>query len=407
MARYFYACAVCNNEYSYIPQTTNDDGSMPYIPYTDSANYAQAKSIKCCWPSATCTECGYVHKSSELTTAETLADDCCNCEWCGKGYSNCFCTGCEYCGDKAVTDRGTCSSCGHKDFKQLARSHGLDPTIDFAQVAADYYLLMNLEQVEFSQVAKEKLQTMANKYVPQLETYLDMALGGELRYCYSSLDTDVDGLDVFKEAMGTDFLDFPSPPPVHHHGSRSAAWEEWITWETPKVRAAYAHTHFNSSYLWGSGGGYGGRAWGDIANVLLLRVRDNINPVMWMDRVFNVQHNGGCCLNKLWNVNKMTVYVLPAHGNDDYSTLLAHASPEVRQLWSAEKASSSPADYYRRALGRVAKAREMEVKGKSMAQHAYLAGTFAGSPTDSVESYFSPSRKRRGQMVWQSHFSSE
>lgn len=40
----------------------------------------------------------------------------------------------------------------------------------------------------------------------------------------------------------------------------------------------------------------------------------------------------GTILNKLYNCSKLPE-VLEAHGADDYSTLLRHASPEVRHRW--------------------------------------------------------------------------
>lgn len=157
-------------------------------------------------------------------------------------------------------------------------------------------------------------------YLPILE-YMTMAIGGELRHhptvnnC-TPLETDwrrrswaiykriVDhlGIDVAMEQAYDVFLDFKSE-------------------------------------------GYGGQPWADGAKVVHQAVKGQLGPSdfmnrkMFLDRVWTLEHNGGCFLNKIeWDCQKgwhQMTSVLNAHGMyplPHFGTLVEHADPEVAKL---------------------------------------------------------------------------
>ena len=86
---------------------------------------------------------------------------------------------------------------------------------------------------------------------------------------------------------------------------------------------------------------FGGYSWKMTVRVLRPYLDGSRKPRIFVDQCFNLQHNTGSILNKLYNCSKLPE-VLEAHGADDYPTLLRHASPEVRRRWRRQ-------DYLQRA----------------------------------------------------------
>ena len=177
--------------------------------------------------------------------------------------------------------------------------------------------------------AQERFDALVDTWDPILVAYTHMAVGGELRH---------------HQAVGGEVLD----------SNRDRAWSGWKTIFEAVGPAALedAAELFNEF----TGGSFGGEPWANACLILHKRLTGQIDRALFLDRIFNAQHNGGCLLNKVrWagdqarystpgtnmmdvmSVDEMTYQVLPAHGAEpepDYSTLLAYASKEVRALFS-------------------------------------------------------------------------
>jgi hypothetical protein len=301
-----------------------------------------------------CAECGQ---------CESLCD-CAKCSNCGS--SECEC--CDYCGSSDCSgpcdDCGSCEChCGESESggyhrfgesimiapwrtrgieversgyqsKSATRArYGIDATIDLCQSAADFYLLEALSSnivnaagdltgtdVYLSLLRSEARQ-MFDRLVTSLDRtfsgYMDMVIGGELRHHAAAQDTSL-------------------------RGDREEAWAEWHAIReaggTEVLADAVAmFEDFDSC-------SYGGVKWAQIAKVLLARKTGQISPAVFIDRAFNLQHNGGSMFDKIswgqsnrldWGYCEMNQYVLPAHGaTNPWTVLLAVASDEVRELFT-------------------------------------------------------------------------
>lgn len=189
---------------------------------------------------------------------------------------------------------------------------------DLAAAVADFYLLETLANIKEDDLAKKKLDTFETRLAAEFASYLDIAVGGELRYARSMLGDDCpkELAPYMKEAAGAD---------------RGTAWLAWGV-----VRRAWglkalelAEDTFNNP---GWEGAFGGEAWASIAFVLRAYLESRINKRIFVDRCFSLEHNSGSCFNKLYNTDRVKP-ILEAHGEDDYDTLLDAASVEVNRLW--------------------------------------------------------------------------
>lgn len=189
---------------------------------------------------------------------------------------------------------------------------------DLAQAASDFYLLETLGYVKGDAIAKNRLAKLECDLSKEFSSYLDIAVGGELRYAKSMLGDDCpkELAPFMREAAGAD---------------RGTAWLAWgVIRRAWGLRALYlAQEAFELPYWRGA---FGGEAWASIASVLSAYLEGRINDRIFVDRCFSLEHNSGCVFNKLWCTRKVPE-VLNAHGEDDYATLLARASEEVRCLW--------------------------------------------------------------------------
>jgi hypothetical protein len=172
---------------------------------------------------------------------------------------------------------------------------------------------------EFKAVQREAqtaLRTLVENRAPVYANYTRMAIGGELRY---------------HRCVGSE---------QHLPGGRHQAWNKWktvIEHVGPEVFAD-AKLLF-SERKWR--GGFGGKKWADIANVMYLYETGGLSQHLFLDRVFNLQHNGGSLLTKVgWgfdgnnNLQVLQERVLPAHAANPakWGVLYKYASPHVRQI---------------------------------------------------------------------------
>jgi hypothetical protein len=189
---------------------------------------------------------------------------------------------------------------------------------DLAQAVADFYLLETLGYIKDDPLARWKLDRFEKELAKEFANYLDIAIGGELRYAKSWLGDDCPkSLRAYtKEASMAD---------------RGTAWVVWgVVRRAWGLRALELAEH--TFELPGWRGAFGGDAWASIVSVLRAYLEKRINERIFVDRCFSLEHNGGCVFNKLYDTRTVKA-VLEAHGDDDYSTLRAHASKEIERLW--------------------------------------------------------------------------
>lgn len=337
-------------------------------------------------------------KCDDKFESESEAESCCAgwvCNYCGWVYSNswnprsdaanCCVTSCDECGttgwpsyleDHSCSDgmgmrrqlpweaRGvTVDARDPEEDTNWKVAYALEPEKhNVVRAAADYYLLEAITagmvgttdgkgtmilaktegwnegvSVQSSSVfrvikgeAQELMDALVAKWDPILINYVHMAVGGELRH---------------HTAVGSEVLST----------NRDRAWCGWrlifdAVGPDALTDAAELFREFTST-------GFGGEPWANACEILHARLTGQLKPQMFLDRVFNAQHNGGCLMNKVswygdgssWyhnanlpidkamSLSELTSYVLPAHGatpEPDYPTLLAYASPEVVSLFN-------------------------------------------------------------------------
>lgn len=189
---------------------------------------------------------------------------------------------------------------------------------DLAAAVADFYLLETLGNIKGCSIAKQKLAELETRLAAEFAAYLDIAVGGELRYARSMLGDDCPKeLEPYiKEVALAD---------------RGTAWLAWgivrRIWGLQALELAQ-----DTFEMSGWRGAFGGGAWASIASVLRAYLEAKINERIFVDRCFSLEHNSGSCFNKLYDTRRVKP-VLEAHGADDYNTLLENSSEEVHRLW--------------------------------------------------------------------------
>jgi len=201
--------------------------------------------------------------------------------------------------------------------RTVARGRRCDPDRDIAQAAADFYLLEALANIKGDALAVDLLAAHEKRLAEEFATYLDMAVGGELRYAkryLSELPTELE--PFFREVSDT---------------GRGKAWLVWTV-----IRRKFGLDALDLAedafHQRGWRENFGGYPWVQAVRALRPYLQGQRTPRLFVDQCFNLQHNTGCILNKLYNVSKLPD-VLEAHGADDYPVLLAHASKDVQHRW--------------------------------------------------------------------------
>ena len=206
-------------------------------------------------------------------------------------------------------ERSHVPTCGETE---VAIAAGLDPARNLAADCADYYLLAHLRMPHYLPEAAERLGNLASELAEEFTIYLDLACGGELRHA------------------STWPHELPSCPVLGRGSDRSVAWKDWLVWKTPIYRMEYAVQAFEEA-SWPSRN-YGGEPWMLIASTVLAFLRKEMSSEVFVDRVWNLEHHGGVCLNKVYATEELAA-VLEAHGRDDYETLVSQSSEATRLLW--------------------------------------------------------------------------
>ena len=189
-----------------------------------------------------------------------------------------------------------------------------------AEAASDFYLLETLANIKGDDEAKRRLAAFESKLATEFANYLDIAVGGELRYAQSQLGNEVPKqlAPYFREVFA-------------HRWDRGTAWLVWgVVRRKFGLQALRMAEETFENPGWRSA--FGGPAWAAITSVLRAYLEGRINDRIFVDRCWSLEHNNGCVMNKLYSTRDLT-QVLEAHGTDDYTTLLEYSSREVSDLW--------------------------------------------------------------------------
>lgn len=204
------------------------------------------------------------------------------------------------------------------DERTLARGRRLDPDKDLARAAADFYILEALANLRADAWAVQRLAEHERTLAAEFAEYLDMAIGGELRYAKRYLD------------------ELPSElAPYFSEVSETGRGKAWLVWGVIRRKFGLDALAIAERCFYQSGWrrNFGGEAWGYCARALRAYLEGQRTPRIFVDQCFNLQHNTGSVFNKLYNCSDLPP-VLQAHGMDDYGTLLNACSTEVRKRWS-------------------------------------------------------------------------
>src|SRR5439155_6872509 len=109
---------------------------------------------------------------------------------------------------------------------------------------------------------------------PVLLQYSEMAIGGEIRHHFSCHELN--------------------------HVGRSTAWALWKHLADrvgPDIYRMAAEIFRNFEALGLEG--YGGEPWAKAAEIVHARLTGKLSPELFIDRVMDLEHNGGCFLNKV------------------------------------------------------------------------------------------------------------
>jgi hypothetical protein len=164
--------------------------------------------------------------------------------------------------------------------------------------------------------AKRMLEKLVSTRAEIYANYTRMAIGGELRY---------------HRCVGRE---------QHLPSGRFEAWNRWKT-----ITEHVGPQVFNdakslfSEAKWGNS--YGGKKWAEIADVMYLYESGKLPAHLFLDRVFNLQHNGGSLLTKCeWgfthghDLEVLKAKVLEAHAANPtkWNVLYKHASQDVKDF---------------------------------------------------------------------------
>lgn len=223
---------------------------------------------------------------------------------------------------------------------RLTERLGLNPQLVLCCEAADFYLLndMTIDKPEL----RSRLEAKAKYLAEQFSRYMFLAIGGEIRHYewrtnsrYElSCDSVGEAIKIISEILGEgasliSWLRERSNP--YNRIEREAMWEEWMT-VSETLGIDEPTLIFVAMRLFNEGSGFtgsvGGENWGNIAKVLLMYWREELNDIAFVDTAFGLKHNGDLHFNKVWRINCLS-QLLTANANDNLDLLKKFASEEV------------------------------------------------------------------------------
>lgn len=299
----------------------------------------------CCY-CAVCSSCGNLR--TNLVTCNVCDEehcyDTCSCNYCGDGK---YChNACETCGACS----GSCSCYNEPDVAE--EIWGIDPTFPLNEAIAKFYLLNHLAAVAPSHFGPQ-FDEYAIKLADLFARYLDMVVGGEIRYGSEELS------DAAKRMPRI-------APRVTRTLRRGAAWAAWADLRKEfgvDVLQEAEDCLMNGN--WGSA--VGGKAWGEVAMHLRKYLEGEYPAFVFVDIAVDLEHNNGCIFNKVWSTDntkelldaKFKGWLLPTDIQEPerryHMAQATYNFTEQEPKAVIDYASAQTADYYKIALRRSAK----------------------------------------------------
>lgn len=286
-----------------------------------------------------CDDCGEEVKDSKWCEDSELCHDCCSCDSpSDSGDSSTY-------GKSKLpgwVERGITIELPPKN-RDYELAWGFKPEeYDLVQEMASFYVkeyvvsnvqligvsqaLMSEEVLDAIEQARSLFNAQIERLDPVLQSYIDMAVGGELRYHQAM------------RAVGLGKGNF----------SRESAWVNWRHVREQVGPEALLDAAKLAREV--GSGGILGPAWAVPAEILHSRITGQIDARTFIDRAFSLQHNGGCLFNKViwrtanrpgWDLQAIQFMIGPAHFANpiQWGPLLAAADAEsvavFNRYWKA------------------------------------------------------------------------
>ncbi len=347
--------------------TEEEEEEEVFSCYNCGTEYSdEDDSNECCFD---CGECG------ESWHYEEDALQCCNycCPECGETF-NCEDSASECCAGDDSGSMGTSSkapwahrgidfsSVENSDDMQAALTHwGIGVRPDATKGAADFYLL-DIMSNDLYQATGERTKFITPEVVFNMKNMLGMGIG-EMRQNAKNrnlspfealmLETSivtVEHTELFDRVLLA-YCQMAIGGELRHHQAvggvvidppsrRSASWFAW----KDAVDMVGPEIFLDAALLFREFGGtsYGGKKWAVPSEIVHMRLTDALGPTdfmnrkLFIDRVWTLEHNGGCFLNKVEWPNGLDMQsVLNAHASNPENVIFlwTKATKEVKELF--------------------------------------------------------------------------
>jgi hypothetical protein len=325
-----------------------------------------------------CDNCGDHNLDGECsccTDCGSPSGYCECCEYCSNAPGECECEECEDCG---AMNQSYCG-CGSQPYRfgttkevtwgklpdvslssNVVDMEQVDVSIDPVRAAADFYLLdsiVNLVRYQEIEGGRDGFELQKDRLVGT-DQMLPAYVIGAKRTFESLVDRlDRSFLSYAVNAVGGELRYHRACAGDWAPQSRRGSWKAFVGIVNNKgVQPLFDAVDLFEEF---GGGSYGGTKWALIAKVTAKRLAGQMPAWMFVDRLFTLEHNGGCCLNKAsWATSNQLGYglhhmkkVLNAHSGKcqdgfdgcecevctksitGWDLLLKVASPEVAEMW--------------------------------------------------------------------------
>lgn len=255
------------------------------------------------------------------------------------------------------------------------QSLGMDPDRNLAKACADFYLLERMVADGY-RPAVEPLRLFEKQTAREFATYLDMAVGGEVRHageCESEFGVTIPR-NLIKYIQAARDVRY----------SRSKCWKIWsrmrysnresVQWfvDCETVFNDELWPHEEDLYL------VGGPSWATASRVVFDYMTEVIKPRTFIDRCFTLQHNYGAIFDKVYKVRGLNT-ALEIQKDDNYQNLSRLASRPVKSMWDHRNQLASTAAGARwireqRDLAAIEESRRCKKCGRIRSQGEILTG---------------------------------
>ena len=150
------------------------------------------------------------------------------------------------------------------------------PTIFIAPLAADWYIL---KLIKLQKGSYALFDEYTHKTASIIASYIDMAVGGEIRHCNDSM--------VGKA---------PSWVKLLENIDRPTSWERWKIFREHMPHSLEQAEDLFKNRQWN--GAMGGKKWGQAARLLQMYSKKELSEEEFIDQAFCLEHNTGSLFSK-------------------------------------------------------------------------------------------------------------